>query len=353
MQGSGEWDVTAAAPAELHGDLRYIELEPIANEACSVVAIPLRFGSHPHLRMYGRTLRPLLEQSWDVVHGWEEPYVLASAQIARRTRSGAKLIPATFQNISKRYPPPTAILERQVMGRANAWIAWGHSVHAAQCDRPGYAGKPSKVLSPGVDTVAFCPDARSRANARQALGWQTDAPIVGFAGRFVQEKGIETLLHAFAHSSSHWNVLFVGDGPLSSRIESLRLQHPSRVRLVRNVRHDQMPTYLRAMDLLSVPSRTTAHWKEQFGRVLIEAMACGVAVVASDSGEIPFVVQNSGLVIPEDDLTQWTETIDRLMSDGNLRAELSARGLARARAEFSWAVVARRHLAFFDEVLAG
>ncbi len=352
VQGSGDWQVTAVAPAQLQGDLRHIELEPIANEACSVVPIPVRFGSHPHLRLYGRTLRPLLEQSWDVVHGWEEPYVLASAQIARRAGSGTKLIPATFQNVAKHYPPPTALVERQVMGRANAWIAFGHSVHATQCHRPGYAGKPSKVLSPGVDTTTFCPDLQSRAKMRQALGWNGDAPVVGFAGRFVQEKGIETILHAFAHSQLNWNVLFVGDGALAPRIESLRLQHPSRVRLVRDVSHDHMPAYLQAMDLLCVPSRTTTHWREQFGRVLIEAMACGVAVVASDSGEIPFVVHDAGLVIPEDDIGQWADTIDRLVENESLRVDLSVRGLARARAEFSWPVVARRHLDFFDEVLA-
>ena len=81
VQGSGEWQVTAAAPARLQGDLRCIELEPISNEADSLVPIDLHFGSHPHMRMYGRKLRSLLQQSWDVVHGWEEPYVMASAQI--------------------------------------------------------------------------------------------------------------------------------------------------------------------------------------------------------------------------------------------------------------------------------
>jgi glycosyltransferase involved in cell wall biosynthesis len=114
-----------------------------------------------------------------------------------------------------------------------------------------------------------------------------------------------------------------------------------------------MPNFLRAMDVLCAPSRTTARWKEQFGRMLIEAMACGVPVVASDSGEIPYVVQDAGMVIPEMDLAQWTESLDRLIADSSLRAQLAARGLVRARSEFSWPIVARRHLKFFEEVLAG
>ncbi|MFL6280568.1 MAG: glycosyltransferase [Vicinamibacterales bacterium] len=352
VQGRGEWQVTAAAPARLQGDLRYIELEPIPNEACSVAAIEVRFGSHPHLRMYAGALGSLLKQPWDVVHGWEEPYVMASAQIARRVQRGVRFVPATFQNISKHYPPPIDLIERRVMRRADAWIAFGHTVHDTLRNRAGYSGKPSRVLSPGVDTVMFCPDPVARANMRNLLGWRSDEPVVGFAGRFVPEKGVDTVLHAFVHSAHRWNVLFVGGGPRAAGIESLRLQHPSRVRLVRDARHDEMPAYLRTMDLLCVPSRPTARWKEQFGRTLIEAMACGVPVVASDSGEIPYVVQDAAVVIPPNDLAQWTETIDRLIADSSIRARLAVRGLARARSEFSWPVVARRHLDFFEEVLA-
>ena len=352
VQGSGEWQVTAAAPARLQGDLRSIELEPISNEADSLVPIDLHFGSHPHLRMYGSQLRSLLQQSWDVVHGWEEPYVMASAQIARRVQRGVKFVPATFQNINKRYPPPVGIVERHVMSRADAWIAFGQTVYDTLCDRAGYSGKPSRVLSPGVDTERFHPDPVARTNMRHVLGWRKDQPVVGFVGRFVEEKGIDTVLHALTHSRQGWNVLFVGGGALMPRLESLRLQYPARVRLARDVGHSEMPAYLRTMDLLCAPSRTTTRWKEQFGRMLIEAMACGVPVVASDSGEIPYVVQDAGVVIPERDLVQWTETLDRLVADAAMRAQLAARGLARARAEFSWPVVARRHLDFFEEVLA-
>ena len=353
VQGAGEWQVTTAAPARLQGDLRYIELEPIANEADSLIPITLRFGSHPHLMMYGSKLRWLLRQPWDVVHGWEEPYVMASAQIARRLQPGARFVPATFQNISKRYPPPIGRIERHVMSRADGWIAFGQTVYDALHDRPGYSHKPSRVLSPGVDTETFRPDPIARASTRNRLGWRADEPVVGFAGRLVEEKGLDTLLHAFNQSKQRWNVLVVGGGALVARIESLRLQHPSRVRLARDVGHSDMPSYLRAMDLLCAPSRTTTRWKEQFGRMLIEAMACGVPVVASDSGEIPYVVRDAGVLIPENDLAQWTETIDRLTTDSATRAQLITRGLARARSEFSWPVVARRHLDFFEEVLAG
>lgn len=351
IQGADDWEVTAAAPVRLRGDLRSIELEPLAGEACRLVPIDMRFASHPHLRLYGAELRSLLHERWDVVHCWEEPYVLAAAQVAHHLRPTASFVPATFQNIVKSYPLPVRMIERRVMQRANAWIAFGETVREAQSRRQAYRAKGSRVLNPGVDTQTFRPDPIAGRRTRETLGWRPEDPVVGFTGRLVEEKGIETIIEAFIRSARGWNLLVVGGGPLAVRIDSLQCQYHARVKLVRDVHHDDVPEYLRAMDLLCAPSRTRAHWQEQFGRMLIEAMACGVPVLASASGEIPHVVADAGVLIPEDDLVQWTETIDRLLANAERRREMAACGLARARAEFSWPVIARRHLDFFTEVL--
>ena len=103
------------------------------------------------------------------------------------------------------------------------------------------------------------------------------------------------------------------------------------------------------MSVLCAPSRTTAGWREQFGRMLIEAMACGVAVIASDSGEMPFVVGDAGVIAAEGDAAAWKAALGRL-ADGAARGACAARGLARARERYAWPLVARRHLEFFDEV---
>lgn len=352
LAGAGEWQVTAAAPARLRGDLRDIELEPIEREACRVASLDVRFGSHPHLRTYGRQLRPLLREQWDLVHCWEEPYVIASAQVARGIDRTARFVPATFQNIRKTYPWPVSALEGRVMTRANAWIAFGQTVYDTLRGHAGYAEKPARVLSPGVDITSFHPDPAERQKIRQRLGWADQDMVVGFVGRFVEEKGVDTLIHAFERSKRPWHLLFVGGGPLASRIRSVERQHPARVRLVDDATHDDVPGYLRAMDVMCAPSRTTTRWREQFGRMLIEAMASGVPVVASDSGEIPHVVQDAGVLIAENDIEKWTEAIDRVVGDAGVRGGLASRGLARARADFAWPIVARQHLDFFDEVLA-
>ena len=84
------------------------------------------------------------------------------------------------------------------------------------------------------------------------------------------------------------------------------------------------------MDVLCAPSQTTARWREQFGRMLIEAMACGVPVVASRSGEIPHVVGDAGLLVDEADVAAWTAALDRLLADAALRRD-SRRAASRAR----------------------
>jgi glycosyltransferase involved in cell wall biosynthesis len=80
-------------------------------------------------------------------------------------------------------------------------------------------------------------------------------------------------------------------------------------------------------------------------------MACGVPVVGSGSGEVPFVVGGSGRVLPEADPAAWAAGLGELLDSPARRAELAAAGLDRARAEFAWPVVARKHLEFFDELL--
>ena len=138
---------------------------------------------------------------------------------------------------------------------------------------------------------------------------------------------------------------------MADELSAFGAAHPGRVRVLTDVAHDDVPDHLNAMDLMCAPSQTTARWREQFGRMLIEAMACGVPVVASRSGEIPHVVGDAGLVVDEADVASWTSAIDRLLGDPAVRRDLSARGIARAHDKYAWPVVARAHLEFFEELL--
>jgi glycosyltransferase involved in cell wall biosynthesis len=344
------WDVTVVAPPFFHGDLRPITLERESHEPAELQPVPMIATRRPHVMAWSRLLRDVLDSDWDIIHVWEEPYVLAGAQVAR-WRQGGALVYATFQNISKRYPPPFGWLERYAMARATGWIAFGQTVAEALGDRPGYRGLPSRVIPPGVDLRRFSPDEAARLRVRQELGLATSDLVVGFAGRFVPEKGLSLLTSALDGVRSPWQALFVGGGVLEPELHGWAQAHAGRVRVLTDVTHARMPEYLNAMDLLAVPSRTTPHWREQFGRVIVEAMACGVPVIGSDSGEVPHVIGDAGLVVPEGQLNAWSDAIERLCGDATARTHLRARGLARSQA-FSVRAVASTHVGFFEELLA-
>jgi glycosyltransferase involved in cell wall biosynthesis len=351
--GAGRWEVTAAAPRFVHGDLRPIALEPLPGEACRLVPVPTYLTRWPHVLLYGRTLRHLVGQSWDFVHCWEEPYVLAGFQVAVWVRPGVPLVFWTAQNLPKRYPPPFNWFERYCLRRCAGWLACGYTTVDALKPR-GYAAKPYRVLPLGVDVGVFRPDAAAGASVRRSLGWaEAGPPVVGYLGRFIPEKGVSFLMHALDAVRTPWRALFVGGGKLEAQLRDWGKRYPDdRVRVVTGVPHEGVPAHLCAMDVLAAPSQTTPRWREQLGRMLIEAMACGVPVVGSDSGEIPHVIGDAGLVLPEADAAAWAAGLASLLESPARRAVLGALGLDRARTVYAWPVIAREHLQFFDQLLA-
>ena len=114
-EGAGEWEVTAVAPAAFPGDLGPLHAAPLRGERCELRTVPVHFPRPIHAMLYGRALRRILAQGWDVVHCWEEPYVASAWQVARWTHPASALVYATFQNLAKRYPPPFAQMERRAM----------------------------------------------------------------------------------------------------------------------------------------------------------------------------------------------------------------------------------------------
>jgi glycosyltransferase involved in cell wall biosynthesis len=202
------------------------------------------------------------------------------------------------------------------------------------------------LIPPAVDTDTFHP-----STARKAA----DHPFtVGYVGRLVPEKGVDILLRAASHVDPLPKVLIVGDGPERLHLEILAQQLDLQ-RVVHwrgKTAHSNVPTSLRELDVLILPSRTTPTWKEQFGRVLIEAMACGIPVVGSDSGEIPNTIGLAGLTFPEGNISALASVLQRMHDDQHLALDLSARSRRRAEECFSVESVAEQYLSFFNSVCA-
>ena len=347
------WEVAAVAPKHFRrsNDLRPLRLQTTPDEPCKVIPLDAYVTRRVHVFVYGWRLRALLAEPWDLVHFWGEPYTFAGAQTAWWKNPRTPLVFYSGQNVNKNYPPPFDSLERYAMSRAAGWLCMGQLVADNLRKRPGYDRLPMAQIPPGTDLGRFRPDPAARVAVRQTLGWNAEGPpVVGYLGRFVPAKGLDLMTRALDAVSSPWRALFVGAGPSEPFLRAWAARHGDRVRVCNSIVHDQVPAYLNAMDMMCAPSQTTPTWKEQFGRMLVEAFATGVPVIGSDSGEIPYVVRDSGLIVGEKDEAGWTRAIEDLLDDRNKRADLGARGIERARDEFAWPVVARRYLDFFDSI---
>jgi glycosyltransferase involved in cell wall biosynthesis len=165
---------------------------------------------------------------------------------------------------------------------------------------------------------------------------------IGYAGRLVPQKGIDDLLRAVAPLDFPFRLLVAGDGPLREQVKSADIGR-GRLDLRPGLRSAQMPPIYAEMDLLVLPSRTTRTWAEQFGKVLCEALLCGVPVLGSSSGEIPWVIETSGggRVFPEGNREALTRMICELHDDNDARAELARRGREGVERHFVPRVAAR------------
>lgn len=346
----GRWEVTAVAPRFVRSEMRGITLEVRTGELYQLAPVDMYATKHLHVAAFGFRLREILRRGWDMVHIYQEPYIVAGWQAAYWTPGRTPFVFYTAQNLTKRYPAPFSWMERYCLDRCAGWIGCGETVVDTLVKKKGYARKPHRRIGFGVDVELFRPDQGQRQHTLQQLGWDDSVPVISFLGRLTPQKGLDLLTSVLDQLRPPWRMLFIGSGPMQKNLEEWGRKHPGQVRIV-SATHDEVPAYLSAADILCAPSQTMGNAREQFGRMIIEGFASGLAVAGSDSGEIPHVVGDAGIVVGERDQAGWVRTLERLLEDEALRADLSARGRARAESQFSWPVIARQHLEFFDRLL--
>jgi glycosyltransferase involved in cell wall biosynthesis len=159
---------------------------------------------------------------------------------------------------------------------------------------------------------------------------------IGFAGRLVAEKGLDVLVKAVHQMEGPLELVVAGEGPLRTWLQRQDLGDAS-LRLLTNLTHGEMPSAYDQMDVLVLPSRATTTWVEQFGRVLVEALWCGVPVIGSDTGEIPWVIDQTGggMVFPDGDSDSLAACIEQLRKSPEMRELYAKRGMLRSREYFS------------------
>ncbi len=335
-------ELTVAVPPSWRDRRGETLLEPLHTQGYDLRVLPVRWNGNYHLYHF-QGLGQLLEETRpDLIHVDEEPYNLATYLGIRQALSvGAVPVFFTWQNLKRRYPFPFSWFERFAYRNASA-IA-GTKGAAGVLKAKGYRGEMAVIPQFGVDPEFFSPRLRD-------VGGEF---VIGYAGGLLPEKGVDLILKAAAGLPGNWAIRLLGDGESKGNLVALsqRLGIADRVSFLERIPSARMPQFYSGLDVLVLPSRTTPSWKEQFGRVLVEAMSCGVPVVGSDSGAIPDVVGDAGLTFPEGDADALRECLVRLVKDHALRRALSLQGRRRVLERFTQATVAEATVAFYHDIL--
>lgn len=310
-------DLTVFVPPRWTESGRSVQLDRAFTKGYRLVELPFVFDGHHHVHFYP-TLAPALARARpDVFHVDEEPYNLATFLAYLMAPRSARRLFFTWQNLPRQYPVPFRWLERWVLRNSAGAIA-GNQAALEVIRGKGYQGPATVLPQFGVDPALF---------HRPSAPSPPRPFTIGFTGgRLVPEKGLLDLVEACRGLRGDWRLLLVGAGPLEPQ---LRAVDDARVEVVAAVPSTEIAAIYHRLDVVALPSRTYPNWKEQYGRILNEGMACGVVAVGSDSGEIPNVIGDAGLVFPEGDVAALRDRLQRLMDDPGLRDDLRARGFRR------------------------
>lgn len=272
----------------------------------------------------------------DIVHIEEEPFSPSCWQFIRAAKKyGKKTLFFTWENMERKHNPVYAYFNNYCIKNADAAIAGNEDGRQILLDM-GFKGALEVMPQYGVNMAEFKP--RTEKKDRQAFN-------AAFIGRITPEKGIETLIKAVGAAKSDIVRLYIAGTGGDDYVRSIhgligRLRLGEKVEFLGHVDRENVPDLLARTDLLVLPSITAGTWKEQFGRVIIEAFASKVPVIGSDSGEIPNVIGNAGIIFEEGNEAQLSAAIMSLVKDSELYRSCAEKGYKRAAENFTNEIIA-------------
>lgn len=227
--------------------------------------------------------------------------------------------------------------DRRFAGAVDHFVACSH--YTAKQNESRYE-RPFQVVYNGVDTEHFKPMPRDPA-WRTALNIPADATVVMSVGRLIGWKGLGVIVKAIARLENvHY--VYVGRGPYAQEIEAIarELGIAQRAHAAGAQPHAQIAAIMNEADLFVQPSIG----EEAFGITLVEAMACGLPVLASAQGGMLEIVEHErdGLLLPADDVDVWHSAIARLAANDEMRERLRTNARAKVRQHFTWHATAAR-----------
>lgn len=257
---------------------------------------------------------------------------------------------ALFRHLNSRLKPASRVL---LPRWADRFIAVSESMRA-DLVRQGVATEKIRLLYNPLDVEHFRPDATLRMATRRALGVEDTEVLVGFAGALKKEKGAFSLAQAFNQAMPQrpaLRALWVGEEAAHARLCAAIAPQLQARHIFQGWARDMRPLYA-AMDAFAVPSE----WLEPFGRVSIEAQACGIPVLASRIGGLPETLHEgkSGMLVAPGDVAAWR---DALIAVCDLppasREELGTEGVRFVRERFAMARIATEFIALLERPASG
>lgn len=295
----------------------------------------------------------------DLIYTADITWLFSYQAVLAKEKFGKKVVCLEWENIPFAYEENDQMkaLKERVRQVADHFIA----VTERAKDALVLEGVPSDkitVIPMGIDTERFKPDRSLGQDLRKELGIGPEEKVVLFTGRMVWEKGIYDLICAAKLSLQETNgipvkFVIIGKGPetetVRRRVRELGIE--SSVIFIESYPYHEMHRMYNLADIFVLPSISTRMWKEQFGMVLAEAMACGTPVVSTTSGSIPEVVSDAGVLVQSNDPRDLAMAIVKLLKDENLRKELSSKGRERSVKEFNSQEIAQRIGRLFEDIL--
>ena len=350
QEGIAHTSVVVPAAWEEFGQVFLAEKDP---GKIRVIPLPVLFRGKHHRVMYHGLTRVLRAEQPDILFLNAEPenqLALQALFALRALRRPPAVVLTSWRNIDSRAAgSPYRLgwmhqwIERAALRKAS-WIV-AHSAAARDL-----------YYSYGFERVSHIPPAIDPAPYQSATPLLPKAKgfRVGYIGRFTPLKGGDVLLEAAARLPSECELVMVGAGEAKdawmSKAVSLGIQ--GRVLWPGAIHHSEVPSMLKSLDVLVLPSLTGAEWKEQFGRVLIEAMAAGTVTVGSNSGEIPGVIGDAGLVVREGDPAALAEALLQLYRGPELVRRLATLGTERVARSYSIQAVLPQYRSLFERLTA-
>ncbi len=329
------WDIALLA-AETWRDEYGTDIQAVAGQGMTteLLSSPIALKGNIPLHIFiGRLRRHVRDFDPDLVYVYHEPYAAATFQMLRAVRAISD-IPVgvrSAQNLLKRYPMPFRQSEAYVYRQSDFAVAVSDNV-ADVMRRKGYR-KPIEVIPMPVDLAVFRPSPDRAHRGKGTLR-------VGFVGRLVPEKGADTAIKAIADAQGSDLVMdIIGSGPDEPRLRTIAdaLGVRDRINWRGALDRTAVASAYSELDLLVVPSRNTARWSEQFGRVVIEAAAAEVPAIVSRSGELPFLIGQigAGWTVGESDHEELARMLLHLDTDRITLSDAGVRARQGVEARFS------------------